>query len=277
MLPMLMVASPISSTDGETRITLLSIGAGQIGIIELGDGRTFLIDDGSSSLVDPFRKCLEPYLRSRGCRSIETIFLSHPDYDHISATVETADEYHPSQVLISPVFRGQARGNMPAEQMLDHLDAAHVPIHTVTRGQSINLDRDTKLQVLWPPDGREFTSTNNAGVVLRLNCHDRTILFPADIQIPTERELMDHPENLRADVLVAPHHGSAEATTAAFIHAVAPTAILSSNDRRLSKKQKEFDHLALGTPLYRTSVCGAVTVRISKTGELAIDTFLKPR
>jgi competence protein ComEC len=276
MLPMLIAASP-SPADGETRITLLAIGAGQIGIIETADGRTLLIDDGSSSLADPLRKCLGPYLRSRGCRAIDAVYLSHPDFDHISAVAETADAYPIGRVLLSPVFRGQARDSLPAMAMLHHLDEKHVPIETLARDRTIPLDADTALRVLWPPDGRAFTSTNNAGLVLKLECHGRSILFPADIQAPTERELIDHPEHLRADILVAPHHGSAETTTAEFIKAVGPRSILGSNDRRLSKKQRDFDKLAAALDLYRTSRCGAITVHISKKGEVRIETFLKPK
>ena len=275
MLPMLIAAAP-SPGNGETRITLLSIGAGQIGIIELPDGHALLIDDGSSSLTAPLRTILDPYLRTRGVRSIDAIVLSHPDYDHISAAADTADEYHPAHVYLSPVFRQQANASPPAVAMLHHLDDLHIPIETIARGRHLPLNEGTTLDVLWPPDARAFTSTNNAGVVLRLNCHGRTILFPADIQAATERELIDHPENLRADILVAPHHGSSETTTGEFIRAVHPEAIVSSNDRHLTKKQRDFNRLAGDIPLYRTSQFGAITVRISKTGELKIETFLHP-
>ena len=275
MLPMLVAAAP-SPGNGETRITLLSIGAGQIGIVELSDGHALLIDDGSSSLTAPLRTILDPYLRTRGVRSIDAIFLSHPDYDHISATADTADEYHPARVYLSPVFRQQANASPPAVAMLHHLDDLHIPIETVTRGRHLTLNDDATLDVLWPPDAHPFTSTNNAGVVLRLNCHGRTILFPADIQAATERELIDHPENLHANILVAPHHGSSETTTGEFIGAVHPEAIISSNDRRSTKKQRDFNRLAGDIPLYRTSQFGAITVRISKTGELKIETFLHP-
>jgi competence protein ComEC len=274
MLPLLIGAAP-TAENGETRITLLAVGAGQIGIIELSDGRTLLIDDGSNSLSDPLRQCLAPYLRGRGCRTIETIYLSHPDFDHISAAAETADAYHPRAVRVSPVFRDQSHGNIPAESMLHHFDTLHTPLETLSRGSTIPLGDETQLDALWPPDGRAFTSTNNAGLVLRLAAHGRTILFPADIQTATERELMTHPDELRADILVAPHHGSAETTTPAFIAAVRPRIVLCSNDRRLSKKQREFDRLCRDYPLYRTSIYGAITVHITRKGELSVETFIK--
>jgi competence protein ComEC len=263
----------------ETRITLLAIGAGQIAVVELPDGRTLLIDDGSSSLADPLRTVLAPYLRTRGRGRVDAIFLSHPDYDHISAAADTAEELGSGVVYMSPVFRQQSRDNEPAEEMLHRLDEDGVPIELLSRGRRIELAPDTAIDVLWPPLGRSFRSTNNAGVVLRLTCPGgRSILFPADIQNNTERELTDTrpPPTLSAEILVAPHHGSAETTTAAFVRAVAPRLILSSNGRRLSRKQHEFDRsmAAAGEPVYRTSGCGAITIAISKTGQMRVETFL---
>jgi competence protein ComEC len=274
-----MCITPAGGEAGETRVTLLAIGAGQIGVIELADGRAYLIDDGSSSLPDPLRAVLDPYLRLRGHRRVEAIFLSHPDYDHICAAADTADEFRVSRVYLNDVFREQSKDNEPAEVMLGRLEDAQVPISILSRGDSIALGGDTAIEVLWPPDGRSFRSTNNAGLVLRLNCRGHAILFPADIQIATEREMVRAAdrEKLKAEVLVAPHHGSAEVTSGDFVKAVGPTAILSSNDRRLSRKQHEFDRLVGELPLYRTSRCGAVTVRISKEGRMRIESFLNAR
>jgi len=105
------------------------------------------------------------------------------------------------------------------------------------RQRSFSARPDVTLDVLWPPATGKYNS-NNAGLVLRLNCAGRSILFPADIQEPAERELLKHPEMLRADILVAPHHGSAEGTTPQFVAAVHPMAILASNDGRLTMKQR---------------------------------------
>ena len=100
------------------------------------------------------------------------------------------------------------------------------------------------------------------------------MLFPADIQDAPERELLKHPELLRSDVLIAPHHGSAEITTADFIRAVHPRFILASNAEKLTHKQRVFDSLAKNYPLYRTSRCGAIDVIIEPSGEIEVQTFL---
>ena len=45
------------------------------------------------------------------------------------------------------------------------------------------------------------------------------------------RELLKTPELLKADVLIAPHHGSCEDATEAFVRAVGPTHILATTAR----------------------------------------------
>ena len=75
-------------------------------------------------------------------------------------------------------------------------------------------------------------------------------------------------------MLVAPHHGSAESLTPAFLAAVHPTTILASNAAHLSAKQRRFDQLVAHTPLYRTPATGAVTVEITADGRVTVSAFL---
>jgi beta-lactamase superfamily II metal-dependent hydrolase len=143
----------------------------------------------------------------------------------------------------------------------------------VHRGDRLDLGCGVAIDVLWPPLDCDMNS-NNCGLVLKLNFGGRSVLFPADIQEQPQRELLKNPSELRSDVLVAPHHGTAESTTPEFIRAVAPRIFLASDDRKLTRKQKMFDVLATGYPLYRTSRCGAITLTIDDTGHISVQTYL---
>jgi competence protein ComEC len=128
------------------------------------------------------------------------------------------------------------------------------------------------IDVLWPPADCEMNS-NNCGLVLKLDFVGKTVLFPADIQQPAERALLAHSQLLRADVLVAPHNGSSETTTAAFLRAVHPKFILASNSETLTRKQRVFDILAEHYAFYRTGRCGAIDVTIDATGQITVVPF----
>ena len=87
--------------------------------------------------------------------------------------------------------------------------------------------------------------------------------------------LLKTPERLKADVLVAPHHGSSERMTARFIEAVSPKYIVSSNDSTLTKKQRDFDRLTSGQRVFRTNRCGAITMTFDPAGAVKVEPMLK--
>jgi competence protein ComEC len=256
------------------KITLLSVGAGQCAVIEPAGGGAVLVDAGSSSSADVFRGTIEPFLRHEGRWSINSVWLSHGDYDHISAARQIVPEYGVRQVLTSPHFRKHAIESRPCQSLLDTLDHTHHEPRLVWEGNHIPVANQMEFEVLWPPKECDLNS-NNAGLVLRVTCGGRSILFPADIQEPAERELLKHPERLRSDILVAPHHGSGEPTTAQFIRAVDPKVILSSNDRRLTAKQRTFETEVDHRPLYRTGNCGAITVTITRDGAVTVSPYVQ--
>jgi competence protein ComEC len=260
------------------RVTLLAVGAGQCAVVEPPSGRVMLIDAGSSSLSDLVAKCLGPYLRYRGCTNLDTIILSHADYDHYSATAELADAYDVREVLTGAMFAKHAEGNPPAEFMLKRLDELQRPPRVLEPGQRIPLGADTALEVLWPPKDREGYAANDVSLVVRLTHAGKSVLFSGDIQNDAMRGLMaSQPERLKSDVLVAPHHGSSEAMTDEFVAAVNPGVIVSSNDRSLSRKQVDFERLIGDRRLLRTHTSGAITIDIDAGGAVSVTPFLSPK
>jgi competence protein ComEC len=264
----------IPSRD-ELRITLLHVGAGQCAVVEPPSGRTILLDAGSTSLFDLVPKCIGPYLRHRGRTEVDTVLITHANVDHFSAVADVAAAYDVREVLMGSQFRRDARENPSAEAMLAALDRMDRPPRAVSPGDRIPLGRETSIHILWPPAGAAVES-NDASVVFRLEHGPRSILFTGDIQDDAMRELLKNPDLLKADILIAPHHGSSESLTQKFVAAVNPTSIVSSNDRTLTQKQLRFERLIDGRPLYRTHRCGAITITLKLDGGMRIEPFLTP-
>jgi competence protein ComEC len=254
------------------RVTLLAVGAGQCAVVELPNGRVMLLDAGSSTLTEPVQKCIAPFLASRGYTSVDEIWLSHGDYDHVSAAAELIRSFGVQRVVVSTEFEDRA-ASLPDEVLLDTIRQRRVRLDHFHRGEHANLSKEVGIDVLWPPANTSLSS-NNAGLVLKLTYARRTILFPADIQQLPENALLGHPDELHCDVLIAPHHGSSETTTPAFVAAADPLYIVSSNDRTLSQKQRLFEQEIGNRPLFRTNRCGAVTITIDRNGGVAVMPFL---
>ena len=280
LLAVAMGSTPVvpSATDGPAlRVTLLSVGAGQCGVVELPNGHAIVIDAGSSTVPEVAGRIVQPFLRSHGIHRLDDLFLSHGDFDHIGAAGELAAAYAPTAVFTSHHFRRHAAGNDPDLDLLAKLDELHLPPHELAAGDHVDLGGGVTIDVLWPPPDGDHRKSNDDGLVLRLTYANRRVLFPADVQDAGFAGLLKRPDQLAADVLVAPHHGSGESLTPAFLAAVHPSVIVASSAARLTAKQRRFDQIVGSrTPEYRTAASGAITVTVTPDGRVAVGTYLRP-
>jgi competence protein ComEC len=115
---------------------------------------------------------------------------------------------------------------------------------------------------------------NANSVVLRVDHHaaanDVRVLFEADAEAPTEQRLLEHKDELRADVLKVAHHGSQYASSDAMLAAVSPRlAVIScalGNDygHPHARTLKRLDRA--GATVARTDLQGDVTVTSDEHG-----------
>ena len=133
---------------------------------------------------------------------------------------------------------------------------------------------------MWEWDGVRFTilngpvdavgetsPDNNGGCVLRVETGQHAALLPADIERDAEARLLrDHPEALRADVLLAAHHGSRTSSTLDFVEAVNPEVVIFSagyaNSYRHPRPEVVERFQRLGSALHMTGHEGALTVHV---------------
>jgi competence protein ComEC len=277
-----MVFGPYLSTrhgqqleGGSLRMTVLAVGAGQCVIVEPPGGKVTLFDAGSNSVFDLDSKVVAPALRQLGHTRIDTIFVSHANTDHYSGVAELVDAYGVSNVLVGEHFDRICAYTESGQQLLEQLRLLQRPPKALKVGEHIPLGGDTFVDVVWP-DRATRTDANNSSSVLRLTHAGRSVLLPGDIQQVALEQLASDPQALSSSVLIAPHHGSLEDATARFLSAVDPQLIISSNDRTLTMKQRDFDRVTASRRLLRTHRSGAVTVVIDRDGKLAVSSYLAP-
>jgi competence protein ComEC len=122
---------------------------------------------------------------------------------------------------------------------------------------------------------------NNQSCVLKIEADGASMLLTGDIERLAELSLVNHAE-IRADVILVPHHGSRTSSTPEFVAAVAPRwAIVTAGYRnRFGHPNAEVlqRYAGAGTSIFRTDRDGAVHVLL-KGAEVRVEAerALRPR
>jgi len=216
--PMLL-AKPAAPEHGFW-LTAFDIGQGNALLIETLNHRLIYDTGPAFSLeADGGSRVLLPYLRARGIHHLDGVMISHSDSDHSGGA--------------RSLWEGVAIDSFSSSLFFDHPLLTKAPPHEPCHaGQRWVWDK-VEFDVLHPLTDHLQNSTltpNARSCTLRIRYRGRTALLTGDIVAPQEWALLDRAgqsrEDLKADVLLAPHHGSGTSSTAEFLQAVQPSVAL---------------------------------------------------
>ena len=256
LLPLL---SPIRTqpSPGEFSLVLLDVGQGLAAAIRTRE-HLVLYDTGPrySDMSNAGGSVILPWLRHAGLDRVDLLILSHGDADHAGGLRDVLQDVEVGAVISS----------IPQE-------VVHQDSRECHSGQSWEFD-DVHLQILHPPRNTRFQG-NNASCVLKVSTRNFSVLLPGDIEREAEWGLVrDHAAEIRADVLVVPHHGSKSSSTTAFIRATGARYVLFSAGYRNRFGFPNQDiiarYQATGSRMLDTARSGAIEMRFTDSG---IDTI----
>ncbi len=250
LAPMLWLRPP-GPAPGEVWFTLLDVGQGLAAVARTA-GHTLVYDSGArwSSRFDAGRAVVAPFLRHAGVTRIDTLIVSHAHNDHIGGAASLMEALPVARILSSVPERLAG--------------AAHC-----RAGQRWEWD-GVRFEILHPGADAPWRD-NNASCVLRIADNHGALLLPGDIAAPAERALAAaRARDLKAEVLVAPHHGSKTSSTAVFVDAVSPRLVLypvGYRNRHRHPHPAVVERYAwVGAEAHASPRHGAMTVRFGPDG-----------
>lgn len=243
-------------------VTFLDVGQGDAIFLRTEAGTTCLIDGGSTTVSDVGTYRLLPFLKSRGVSSLDYLFLSHMDADHINGAEELLkDQFRgiPIRHLCLSALPGdETRERLEKEARLFGTELCYISRGTVFR------EKGAEIRCLSPVKDQKKGDENENSEVLMVEISGLRILFTGDLGEEGEQELLEAGTDLRAAVLKVGHHGSRFSTGEDFLEAVSPgfAVISCAEDNRYGHPAPEtVERLErAGCRIFYTMKSGAVTL-----------------
>lgn len=245
------------------QITFLDVGQGDGICMELPDGRVYLMDGGSSDVSKVGNYRLVPFLKAKGIRKIDAVFLSHGDTDHINGIAELLEE---KQISIDCVCLPAGAEQEEFAEIKDLARTRNISVRTIQAGDFWE-NNGTKFWCLNPADVTE--SGNAASVVLYMEYQNFSMLLTGDLEGEGEKSvaaLLRTNAITGVSVLKVAHHGSKNSTKEEFLRQCSPAvAVISCGERNTygHPHKETLERLNdMGTAVYRTDCSGAVQITV---------------
>ena len=248
---------------------MLDVGQGDAILVESPTGVQVLIDTGSpNKILSQLAKVMSP-----ADRSIDIVFITHPDQDHIGGILDVLDNYTVGSVFESGVLvESQTFKNFRKE-----LAEKNIQDILARKGTHLELGDGGYIDILFPDRDVSGWKTNDGSIVAKLVYGENSIMLTGDAPIETEEIILSEnsTESLESDILKVGHHGSKGSTSVDFLKAVSPKSALISvglNNKYGHPKQEVLDLFNnFKVQIFRTDELGQIEVKCDKINPCKIN------
>jgi len=264
LLPVLF-SPPDRPNQGEVWATLLDVGQGLAAVVRT-QNYVLVYDTGPKAFCSGFNTgeaVVVPFLHANGIQQIDKLVISHGDNDHSGGAASVLTHLAVDELLTSAKLQKifAEKPDTLANALLN------TPTKACQAGQHWRWD-GVEFQILHPSADFAAETNNNRSCVLKISTENRAILLPGDIEKRIEYQLVQqYPNELTADILIAPHHGSKTSSSHRFLDAVQPKITLFSAGyrNRFGHPKKEIVQRYRNRRIrtWNTAETGAISFRLS--------------
>ena len=158
--------------DNGIEIDFIDVGQGDSILIK-SQGYNYLMDTGGSifSNNDVGKYITLPYLEKHGIFDLKAVIITHFDEDHSQGLNALLGEINISTIYASSLPIGN--------ELINNIKEYDIPIKVLAKGDTIYLDNNTKLNIIWPDRDRKSNqyNQNNLSLVSLLSYKNHEVLL----------------------------------------------------------------------------------------------------
>ncbi len=217
--------SSVLGSGEKLSVLFFDVGQGDAALIKTPGGHTYTIDFGglygTNTVVAD--RTIVPFLESEGIRSVDAGFISHLHADHYAGLLTLI----PNDLIHTIYTSGEQTSSSLTYKLDSIISNEHTAVHTLMRGDKMQLDSEVMLYVLNPVataiSDDDNSEINHNSLVCKIVYKDRSILFLGDIEAADEERLVkQYGDFLKSDVVKVAHHGSKFSSSLAFTQKTKP-------------------------------------------------------
>lgn len=254
-------------------LTVLDVGQGDAIAIHTKNNKHFLIDGGEKDA----QRVLIPYLHFKGISSLDAIFLTHPDKDHLFGLLGILEQIKVKKIFVSVEDDGR---DEIYHQFITKAKYLDIPCYLLKQGDAITFE-DIIINCLYPKSNETEIGEegwNKISMVLRVIHKDVSFLLTGDIEEEQESNIVNFYKPIQVDFLKAPHHGSKTSSTEEFLNWCRPKNVFIScgkNNRYGHPHEEILDRYTHhGISVLTTAESGAIIIE-SNGNDYKINTMIK--
>lgn len=267
----------------EVRLTVLDVGQSQAVLVSAPGGRRVLVDGGGamSPTFDIGRSVVGPALAWGRPPRLDAVVMTHPDADHAQGLAWILARFE--------VGRFVTNGQWPEGRLAEVLETAlaegvsgrRLKAEVLAAGERLDLGSGVVLEVQHPAEGYQGRGSNDNSLVLQLLWRGVPLaLLPGDVQRDGIEAMLEQGRDLRASVLLLPHHGSKSSLSGLLYEAVGPDLALAScgfqNQYRFPNKDVVAELQSRGISLAATPERGMIELVWPAPGRAFSRSFMRP-
>ena len=261
LISMLLIHFFIPYINKTDFIYIIDVGQGDSTILHINN-KNILIDTGGNRKKEIFYNISKPTLKTKGIKKVDTLIITHGDYDHMGEAINLVENFKVEKVIFNC-----GEFNDLEKDLINVLDKKKIPYYSCIK--ELNIDNN-KLYFL---QTKEYDNENDNSNVIYTELDGYKFMFMGDAGIDKEKDILNKYNISNIDVLKVGHHGSKTSSGKEFIVEMNPkySIISVGKNNRYGHPNKEVLNNLEYSKIYRTDQDGSIMFKI-KNNKLEIET-----